>query len=645
MSSWLAWIVFSAVAVILGAVGYHFSLRTLRWVALIVALAIAVYLIVYGLTHPPKKPSSLSDDFVRSADALSSALIRPLSLGHHVPPPGRIGWLVIAVLLVLGYRMLEAWTLRRQAPCLDVSELTTDRQDNAAHAQTNAQTDKNSQTDKERHDWVVAELKFRLPAVEVRAPAILPGGSRPSGLASIAEATGVTGSGLAGAVIRFFGMVWPSARQIQVRAWVERTSGHVRTDGVTRVTVSLSDPRSGAGVATKTLAAGSLDDAVAAVAGYVARYIFARNRTVPSWSASATDGADLAALLLARQVRGYPEIRSSIRGAWDKQIGLLHGAAQGNLCAGVVRYELAQLHDLTGKHDEALLLHAANREQYPRFFRGRYRLAMSLVMLANPHSGLDEIDMATLKKALQILDRCGLTHNVADRIPGCGRAGLPDWLRPRLLDAARQELQEVQRYLTWRHIIWGSLRYRNERAILTPYLRLRHRQAFHDGVCVALLLVAVRQALLTPGEARKKLSHAKTITRIAAAISGDSKDFTNVLGNFPARTAKQQPITIRLRTRRWSWQCRTPSWPAAYNLACAYAALAACADAKTAPDPLVRKMICSLEFAVCNPECEMERPSEWIGHDPDFSWLDREKNARFTAFLQDQRKRDYPVGG
>jgi hypothetical protein len=46
---------------------------------------------------------------------------------------------------------------------------------------------------------------------------------------------------------------------------------------------------------------------------------------------------------------------------------------------------------------------------------------MSLEMLANPHSGLDKIDMATLKKALQILDRCCLTHNVADPNPGCGR--------------------------------------------------------------------------------------------------------------------------------------------------------------------------------------------------------------------------------
>jgi hypothetical protein len=82
MNSWLAWIVFAAIAVMLGAVGYHFSLRTLRWVALIVALAIAAYLTGYGLTHPAPKPGSLSDMFARSADTLSRALIRPLSLGH-----------------------------------------------------------------------------------------------------------------------------------------------------------------------------------------------------------------------------------------------------------------------------------------------------------------------------------------------------------------------------------------------------------------------------------------------------------------------------------------------------------------------------------------------------------------------------------
>jgi hypothetical protein len=249
-------------------------------------------------------------------------------------------------------------------------------------------------------------------------------------------------------------MIWPSPPRIQVRAWVERTSGQVGIDGVTRVTAGLADPRSGARIATKTLAAGSLDAAAAAVAGYVARHIFARDRTVPPWSASATDGADLAALLRARQVRGYPECRNDIRSAWDRQIQILASVARATLCAGVVRYELAQLYDLTGRHVEALLLHAANREQYPRFYRGRYRLAMSLEMLANPDSGIGQIDMTTLKEVLRVLGRCSVTDEDADRV-GDGQADLPGWLAPCLLDAAWQELQEIERYLTRRHIIWG----------------------------------------------------------------------------------------------------------------------------------------------------------------------------------------------
>ena len=638
MNSWLVWIVFAAVVVTLGAVGYHFSLHAVRWVALIVTLATAAYLTVYGLTHPAQKPGSLSDVFARSADTLSTALIRPFSLGHHVPAPGRIGWLVIVTLLVLGYRGLEAWTLRRQAPCLDTSGLTSDRQNDAADASTN------TRVGKQQHDWLVAELKFRLPAVEVRSPAILPGGSRPSGLASIAEATGVDGAGLAGAIIRFFGMVWPKPPLIHVRAWVEQSPDPVSSDGVSRVTVGLADPRSGARIATKTLAAGCLDDAAAAVAGYVARHVFARDRTVPAWSASATDGADLAALLRARQVRAYPECRSGIRSAWKRQIEILEGVARGNLCAGVVRYELAQLYDLTGRHVEALLLHAANREQYPRFYRGRYRLAMSLEMLANPDSGLDETDMTTLKEVLRILGRCHLPDKDADWI-GDGQAGLPDDLGPCLLAAAWQELQEIERYLTWRHIIWGTFRYRNERSVLRPYQQPRHRQAFHDGVRVAQLLVAVRQALMAGNEDVGRLRHADTIARITAAISGDSKDFAKVLPEFPPKTAKQQPVPARLRTRLRPRQCSTPSWPAAYNLACAYAALAACADEELQLDLLVSKVVGSLEFAVCNPECEMERPSEWIGNDPDFSRLSGGQNDRFMDFLDEQWKRDYPVGG
>lgn len=86
-----------------------------------------------------------------------------------------------------------------------------------------------------------------------------------------------------------------------------------------------------------------------------------------------------------------------------------------------------------------------------------------------------------------------------------------------------------------------------------------------------------------------------------------------------------------MRTRRQPWQRSTRSWQAAYNLACAYAAIAhkrqhkseaapnaANADVKRDLETLVRHVVTCLEFALCNPDRELERPSEWIAVDPDF---------------------------
>jgi hypothetical protein len=42
---------------------------------------------------------------------------------------------------------------------------------------------------------------------------------------------------------------------------------------------------------------------------------------------------------------------------------------------------------------------------------------------------------------------------------------------------------------------------------------------------------------------------------------------------------------------------------------------------------------------------KMERPSEWIGNDLDFSQLSEGQNDCFMEFLDGQWKRDYPVGG
>jgi hypothetical protein len=132
-------------------------------------------------------------------------------------------------------------------------------------------------------------------------------------------------------------MLWPSPRRVQVRVWVERTPGQAKIDHVTRVTVDLEDPQTGASIATKTLAASNLDDAASVVAGYVTRHIFAEDRTVPPWCTGTADGRDLAAMLLARQVRVYPESEREVHSARCTQIRILENVAASNLCAGIAR--------------------------------------------------------------------------------------------------------------------------------------------------------------------------------------------------------------------------------------------------------------------------------------------------------------------
>ena len=642
MNPWIIWVVwgsFAFGAALLTFVGRHFTLRTLRCVTAVTAAVLVVLITRYGLTHPANASANLVNSFRHGADELSTAFFHPLLLvlpGNRVPAPGRIGWIVVAVLLVAGYRVLEAWAMRREAPVLDTS--TLDGQPNDASRKKKSKT-----TGGRGHDELVARLKFQLSAIEVRSPAILPGGSRTNGLASIAEASGVAGGGLAGAIIQFFGMLWPTPRRFQVRVRVESGSARSGTDA-TKVTVSLDEPATGQSVATKTLAADNLDEAAAVVAGYVAQHIFTRDPTTPPWCVGLANGRDLAAMLLAKQERVHGKSSAEICRARSDQIEILKKVTGNNQCAGIVRYELAQLHDLAGNHMAALRLHALNREQHPRFYRGRYRLSMSLEMISNPAFPLQDTDADMLDEILTILNRCGATRDVVRQPDDIVAGMLQPALREKLLVAARDELRVIRRQLTLRHVIWGTFRYRDERVVRMPHWGLRQRQSFHDGLCVAELLVAIRRTLneAEPAGASGKLRHMGLALRMAADIARDNVSIGQRLatlttqgtaeprGPVESSGRKFQPSEKQNRTRWLPWQHRTPSWEAAYNTACAYAAL-----------NLDHRVVISLQHAINNPGCEMQRPWDWISHDPDFSCLKSVK--RFTDFLDIQERKDYPV--
>ena len=644
MDWWLVWLISASAFVLLGFVGYHFSVRTLRLFAGLLLAMVSLIATRYGVVHSAAGPTDVVNSFIRGFNDLSISFFQPL-LGRDVHVPGRFGWFVILAVLVFGYRELEVWAMRWESPAVDTSALGGDQ----PGAQSSGPPDEPDEgtTDAQRHDRLVAELRFRLPAVSVRAPAILPGGTRSNGLASIAENSGVSGSGLAGAIIRFFGALWPNPRRYQVRVWIEprERSGHGRPRDMpaVRVTVDVENPRTGESIATKTLAADDCDQAASMIAGYVARHIFKEDPTAPPWCVGSFDGGDLAVMLLAGQQRVAPASPDEIRRSRCQQISMLEKC---KLVSGVARYELAQLYDLEGNHVKALRLHALNREDYLRFYRGRYRLGMSLEMIADPEFELLEPETTELLDTLRILDRCGLMKDVARRYDRIDPGRLPPDLSNRMLLAARYEQRAVRRQLTLGRVIWGMFLHRDERGIRKMYWPLRERQSFHDGARVAELLVAIRQC--QPGRAGRIGYNTRRAMHVAAAITGDSAAIEACLKGSPAQYVtelleqERPPFAIAQRTRWLPWQRRTPSWQAAYNTACLYAALKqsySCTDAADAT--LAQRAVSSLIRAVNDPDCEMERPWDWISTDPDFSCL--RQSRIFRDFLDSQKVKDYPA--
>jgi hypothetical protein len=674
LTSGIVWAILIVVAVVLYFVGSWFSLRTLRLFTCLTAIFLAIAVTRFGLMHPEYSPTNLVDSFLSGVDQVTIALLHPF-WPSKVLAPGVIGRWIIAVALFLGYRQLEAMAVRRQAPELDLSRIGGSRPVGHSHGRPAGWPSHRydgGPTAGERHAELAAELRFRLPTMEVRSPSILPGGTRTNALASIAETNGVSGAGMVSAIVRFAGMFWPRPRLFRVRSWVESAAG-------TRITVLLEDVKTGLPIVTKTVAGDSFNEAVSMVTGYIAREIFAMDPTVPTWCYGMADGRDLGAMQLARLERFYAACPGEVRESRKAQIRILSGETGAVRTAGIVRYELAQLLALDGQNLESLRLHALNRELYPRFYRGKYRLAMSLEMFANREHYLlsDEATLRKLAETLEIISRDGNTHGTshknpqdlnmdADREVGpspdapCMR--VPQELTLKLLKIAEKDLREVRTHLNLGHLMWDAFFRRDERAVWLPHRKYLHRRSFQEGVCTAELLIAIRcrfrePAAMNPGwlkQARVRWHLRRAIT-ITWRIVGDPTFVCSALTRphdkwWEPETSQSglhrlSKAWVRRRPRRRS----SPSWQAAYNTACLYAALADTAWRACAPENILRELerrvIVSLRRVVDNPLSELERAWDWIYGDPDFRVM-RDHKEKFTAFgdfLDELERQEYPA--
>lgn len=644
---------------ILGWLAYGFSRRTYRVSVLLLAAASTILVTSYGLEQRGRPPANYGAAFRLGGGRLAQTMLAPVLPGAHRSMPGLAGWIALLVLLGSVLVCFDTVCARREQPRVQPSQIPAgkDAQVRRPHLVTGT-------ADPEGQAAITEELQFRLPAVEVRKPAAMPGGSTLENLAAVVSDSGVQGSRATAALMRAVHALEARPRAYEARLLVERcdVSGEVQPAGtMLRVTVDVRDIRNGQSIVVKMLPPCPPDEAAERVAGFTARQVFRRDVATPAWAVGSADGEDLSAYLLAREKCPPGRTFRDRYECRQRQRGLLERAVAQSSNAGLVQYDLAGLCDLDGASLESLLLHLDNRVHHPRFLRGRYRLAMSFSMMSTP--ALFEQEWrdagglpASTPAARSYRDRAAMKHDIiralrrsgmlgvlssreradlldeghiaggartqADRAKAGGaraQAGGCEATRAALLRLARAEFAAYRKSVRVRGLLLSAFLHRGERASLLEMLRAQPRWWQHQrrrlwAPSLALEIVDQRlsQLLDEPAVADAKLAAAQAKSRHLLGLDG-------------------------MLDQGQAWVYGKTPWQAVYNAAC----LHALPRSRSRPPgrEAADTAVLLLRLAIGDQACELGLPSEWIATDPDLRSL-REHPA-FIQFVREQGSRDF----
>ena len=656
------WPALAVLLVVLWWVAYQFSRRTYRFTVGVVAAASVLAVTGYGLRLPGKHPTFesglLAGGNAVSRDMLGSFI--PAGLQHSLLP-GPVGWLLLLVLIGGVLLAFDAVSVRRQQPTVNVGSVppsgsgSDTGEGNAGGGDSQAVHSR---------QVITEELKFRLPAVAVRSPASMPGGSTLASLATVVSDSEVQGSKLTAALMQAVHALEARPRIYEVQIFVDHCddNGTVNPQGEkVLVTVDLRDARSGQTLATRILRPCPVDVAAEKIAGFTARWVFRADPSTPAWATGSYDGEDLSAYLLAQEIRSVSRTYQAFADCRRRQREILTDAVQRSTNAGLMQYELAALDDLDGRNLDALRLHLDNRMHNPRFLPARYRLAVSLAGLGGaarekwptdpPPAGgqagpADQAEPPFLFRE-DITDKLalsGLLRTIRGRkfrelhLPGHGgysaearQKAITDLLRTAqpsdvqlgqisqvLLMVAYQELRAYQRRMRASWLLWGALIHRQERAAYLELLRTGPSWRRHPW-----------RRMATP---RVALTAFKLSLRIAAGDAGTGQ----AADDAQAQTLHQLGLD-RVLDGGGSWVYGRMPWQAVYNAAC----LCAMSADRFTPRgrDAARRAVTLLRLAITDPACELDRPSEWIGVDPSLARLRR--MPAFDAFVRQQAHQDF----
>ena len=480
----------------------------------------------------------------------------------------------------------------------------------------------------------------------------MPGATAPDSLASVAATSGEQGSGLAAAVIQLVQALQARPRTYEVRVFSERceAGGQINRDGGRR-----RSHRRGARSADRAECGGPGPPAMR-----------------PGRDGGEGRGihrpADLPSMIRPRPRgrRAHSTARTCVPTCWPARrarpgqptgpgASLPAGAAASGCSESVgpdrapgwSAYEHAGLYDLDGENVRALLLHLGNRIHYPQFWRGRFRLAVSLSMLAGrwtaraPHRLDRGAEQQLAGRWTALMPACptracsGICSACAKAVRSNGPSGQraesrPAGARPapggpprtdRVLAAPSCQRPAVDRVL--------ERRIRSPSLAAVPSLPKWWRHLRRRLWSLEFARAIVRQRMFIAGR---------------SAATADKPAPRPAPGQAAARPPGAAGGRGRGSARAWCYG--RAAWHAVYNAACLHAL----------PDSRATRQILRprgrgrqleavelLRLAISDPDCDLDRPSERLATDPGLRSL--RGLPEFGDLVREQAESDFGVSG
>ena len=378
-------------------------------------------------------PIGLPDAIVEGAAAVTAVLAPSDGSTTELTA---VGWLVLAGLLLIGYRWLEIQAgLHRTGPVAFTFE------------------------GKDRAEAVEA-IHFKEAVLRnVREPGAVPGSTALAPVTDLLGAVTTPHGPVIKALLTVVQSVFatPSGYTI-VASWrsgpaakATTTAAATPTGGVPTATepppavpasvfVQISETRTGRQLASTTIAGADANEAARKAGYWCAGWIIGRSRDVPAWARWDESSAT------ALAAYDWDDGRGTTVDELTKEVSTAPTTS-------VLLVALGYRYDLDGKFGEAMELYARTRSFHPRYLVGRYRASASLAMLASSYqSGWDRLPKVTKQQIARYLD-------IGE--PDSGSA---------LLQAAKTLASSDEAFVTTRRVFWASLR-RPERGYWLALLR------------------------------------------------------------------------------------------------------------------------------------------------------------------------------